>query len=149
MSSHPIGDGPGFSRNLLDIAVNARQMVDLVRFGAYRQIFGSGRRLDWAVSVAGYANDQATNNPVPWTALTIGRWGITGRALSATLGQAYGAQFGQDDLRNQRQSMKTPVLLTAVFRDWLERSGYTQPQPTVEEIVHQAIEFLSWKPPAE
>jgi hypothetical protein len=128
----------GFTLSLTEVGMRIEAMVTQVRRGHYRHIFHTIRRLDWALSVSGYVRVEPTNQSEPWTGLTVGNNLVGGRATNSVPSQPIAGQFGEDDLKNLWPWTKPDKVIRGALKDWLLRSGYWKPDPTVHEVIAHA-----------
>lgn len=127
-------EGDGLVVALEEVIAKIGALVDEIRDGAYRRIYGRRRRLDWSVAISGYALQAATNNPMPWKTLTIAGESVGGRATQSEPAQPI-HQFGAQTLRNCYQRTSSHIVVRAALRDWLRQSGYWTPEADIERAL--------------
>ena len=127
----------GFMLSIEEVSTFIRRTVTLVNQGYYRQIYGTRRRLDWAVSIGGYRRVEPTNQSEPWAGLTFGDEVVGGRAISPAPAVPIGSQFGEEQLKNLWPWTKPSIIIRATLVDWLFRSGYWEPRPTIDQLIQR------------
>jgi hypothetical protein len=123
---------------LLDqVATLIHTMTAEIAGGAYRRLFGTRRRLDWAVSISAYARLDDTGGSHPWTGLRAAGHLLTSRASGKSPAQP-NPQFGRDRLRGLRQSTRPKVIVHEALDDWLYRSQYWDYERALQDVVDRA-----------
>lgn len=122
---------------LEEIAGHVSAVVEQVQGGLYRRLFGTRRRLDWALSVGASVRVELTNQTQFWSDLTIGGVPIGDRAVNARPESPIQNQFGARQLRNLWPRTKPEDIIQPALTDWLRRSGYLKPDQAVDVLIAQ------------
>ena len=130
----PVVDHDG-ELELAEIGSIVWALLSAIDAGAYGELFGkkSGRwRLDWAVAVTAYKS--APGGRRRWSALRF-----PGRAPEGRATGGYPANptpsLGGDALHSRKQRHDPSRILSAVYADFLERSGYRGFDPAVDDLL--------------